>query len=302
MNLRALEYFVAVAEGGNVTAAARALHVTQSTLSIQLQKLEAELRTLLFERQHKKLILTHAGHALLPLAQQAVQHARAMKQLAATLHDPLSGRCRFGVFPTLAPYLLPHIMPGIHAALPKLHVELHEEKTADLLHKLDTHALDAALVALPVEHVGMRAIRLFTEPFYLATPVSLKIRAPMTMESIPNFPLLLLDEGHCLRAQALEVCSRIGRAESGAFRATSLETLRQMVAGGAGMTFIPALAVPAKQAGGVRYVSFSAHAPMREVGLVYRASDPRVTLMHALADAIREALRYDKRLRLSPSR
>lgn len=302
MNLRALEYFVAVAEGGNVTRAASTLHVTQSTLSIQLQKLESELRTVLFERQHKKLILTQAGHGLLPLARQAVQHARAMKQLAATLHDPLSGRCRFGAFPTLAPYLLPHIMPTIHDALPKLRVELHEEKTADLLHKLDTHALDAALIALPVEQQAMRAIVLFAEPFYLAVPVSLNLRTPLTMESLPDFPLLLLDEGHCLRAQALEVCSRIGRSESGAFRATSLETLRQMVAGGAGMTFIPALAVPAMRAGGVRYLSLGAEAPMRQVGLVYRASDPRTTLMEALADAIRNALRHDKRLHVSPSR
>lgn len=288
MNLRDLEYAEALARTRHFGEAAAACNISQSTLSIQIKKLEEELGSKLFERDSRQVLLTDTGTTLLADIKQILAAHRGLKDKAAALQNPLAGNLRFAAFPTLAPYLLPHIMPPLHAALPKVHFQLVEEKTERLTQQLLEGTLDAALIALPITDARLDVFPLFAEPFLLAvsSQSTLARRKRIDLTILKGQQLLLLDEGHCLRSQSLEVCTRIGVGESQAYRATSLETLRHMVAANAGVTLMPALAA---EPGTVTYIPFNPPVPQRDIALVFRSTTARRVLLTEVARTIRSA-------------
>ena len=295
MNLRDLQYLVALAELRHFGKAADACFVSQPTLSMQIRKLEEELGVALFERAPRKVMPTPAGQDMAIRARRVLAEVEQMKEAARRRRDPEAGTLRLGVFPTLGPYLLPHVVPPLRERFPLLQLLLVEEKSDVLLERLRGGQLDAALLALPVNDEQLHAQFMFEEPFVLAAPAQhpLAQRASLTMEALSDETLLLLEDGHCLRDQALDVCRLSGAQEKAGFRATSLETLRQMVAAGAGVTLLPALAVhaPLAQPPNMRLVPFDDPPPSRRIALVWRKSSGMEDFLHGLADAIGELAR-----------
>ena len=237
MNIRDLKYLVAVADFRHFGRAAEACFVSQPTLSMQLKKLEETLGVTLIERG-KQVMLTAAGVEIVAKAREILGQVDQLVAYAKESNDPLGGELRLGAFPTLAPYLFPLVVPKINTAFPHLKLLLVEEKTNQLLAQLKEGKLDAAFIAAPVEEAGIVSKSLFSESFLLAVPRGhpLAAKKEVTAEDIAAQPILLLDEGHCLRDQALALCQRVGAKATDNFRATSLDTLRQMVASGVAVT------------------------------------------------------------------
>lgn len=288
MNLRDLEYLVAVADHRHFGEAAAASFVSQPTLSTQLKKLEAELGVELIERNPRHVTLTTAGERVVSEARAVLERVASIRTIARAASDPASATVRLGLFPTIAPYLLPHVVPQIRAAYPHLELLLTEEKTGVLLDRLRDGKLDAAVLARPVRDEQLNEQVLFREDFVLAVPASHPLAAspgPVSPAVLADEQVLLLEEGHCLRDQALEVCHLAGAAERTGFRATSLETMRQMVAAGVGVTLLPMLAVqpPVPQSPDVAIVRFSEPVPRREIAMYWRRSSPYRDFMPSLA-------------------
>lgn len=288
MNLRDFEYLAAVAHHLHFGNAARACHVSQPTLSMQLKKLEEYLGVQLFERTNKSVMLTRTGQDILARARQALEASHAIREIARQTKEPLSGELRLGVFPTLGPYLLPWLVPRVSAAMPRLSLLLVEEKTPILLEQLQSGEIDCALLALPVEAPGLIAQPVIIEPFLLAVPThhALAVQGRVSLSDLRGQSVLLLEEGHCLRAQALEVCQSIGAGEASRFRATSLETLRHMVAAGSAITLMPKLAT-ATPTEGLRYLPFSKPAPSRHIALVWRETSARSEVFQRLCSILK---------------
>jgi len=276
MNLRDLKYLVALGDLRHFGKAAKACFISQPTLSAQIMKLEEELGVKLVERAPRRVMLTAAGQDAAQRARRILAEVEELREAARRCINPEVGRLRLGVFPTLAPYLLPHVVPELHARYPGLELLLTEEKSDILLQRLRDGALDAALLALPIHDDRLHAQFLFEEPFRLAAPEGHPLAAhkTLTVESLDKESLLLLEDGHCLRDQALDVCRLAGAHETPGFRATSLETLRQMVASGVGVTLLPLLSVlePIVQPSGLQLVKFRKPAPSRRIALVWRKS------------------------------
>ena len=295
MNLRDLKYLVALADLRHFGKAADACFVSQPTLSTQIRKLEDELGVVLVERAPRKVMLTAAGLDVVQRARRIVADVEQMRDAARRSRDPDSGTRRLGVFPTLGPYLLPHVVPTLRARFPQLELLLVEEKSDELLQRLREGKLDAALLALPLHDDQLHAEFLFEEPFVLAAPQQhpLAGRSALDAAELSDETLLLLEDGHCLRDQALDVCRLSGAREKSGFRATSLETLRQMVAAGVGVTLLPALSVhePIAQPANIRLVPFRGTAPSRRIALVWRKSSALDAFLHQLGDAIGSATR-----------
>jgi LysR family hydrogen peroxide-inducible transcriptional activator len=294
MNLRDLQYLIAVAEHLHFGTAARMCHVSQPTLSMQLKKLEDTLGVQLFERTNKKVILTPTGQAVTTHARNVLAAVEQMKDVASTARDGMGGTIRMGIFPTLAPYLLPSLMPQMRAWFATLTLQLVEEKTPDLLHQLEHGHIDCALLAMPLSHPSPFLCRpLFHEAFTLAVAADhpLAKRAFVKLSDLSSLSMLLLEEGHCLRAQALEVCALVGVGESGSFRATSLETLRHMVASSHAATLMPQLATR-RHDPGLRYLPFKPPAPSRQIGLFWRPTSARTPVFEAMAQHIATAYRH----------
>lgn len=287
MNIRDLRYLVALAEHRHFGRAAEASFVSQPTLSTQIRKLEEELGVPLVERAPRRVMLTPAGREIVARAQRILADLDALHQIARRSQDPDSGTVRLGLFPTLAPYLLPHVVPGLRERFPRLDLLLVEEKTEVLLHQLRDGKLDAAILALPLHDDQLTARFLFEEPFLLAVPRGhpLARRRSITLDDLGRESLLLLEDGHCLRDQALDVCRMAGADEKSGFRATSLETLRQMVAAGVGITLLPRLAVapPIPVSADIALVPFDAPQPHRRLAMVWRRSTARAELLERLA-------------------
>jgi len=279
MNLRDLLYLAAVAKHLHFGRAAEECNISQPTLSMQLKKLEDTLGVQLFERTNKSVMLTPIGKDITQRAERILSEAAQIRTLAKASKDPFAGEIRLGIFPTLAPYLLPTLMPKLKKQFPKLNILLVEEKTPLLIEKLTSGELDAAILAMPVAN-DFAQMRLFEEPFLLAVPSSHKLagKKSIALSDISNETMLLLEDGHCLREQALEVCHMIGAGESKNFRATSLETLRHMVASGGGITLIPKLATLDGDLN-LRYVHFKKPAPSRTIGLYWRKTSAREPLL-----------------------
>ncbi len=292
MTLRDLEYLVALAETRHFGRAAERCHVSQPTLSAQLRKLEDSLGVALVERRPRRVALTAAGEAVVERARRMLRDAEDIQALGRASQDPLAGQLRVGFIPTLGPYLLPRVAPRIARALPKLQLMLHEYQTAPLVERTVGGELDLAILALPVDTKGLVTRSLFAEAFLVAMPEHHRLTAKKRVKSadLAGEKLLLLEEGHCLRNQALEICERAGTEEQD-FRATSLETLRQMVAAGLGITLLPRLAAegPFASARGLVVRPFSPPAPNRVIGAAWRRSTSRAAAIAAVCDIIAKA-------------
>ncbi|MFZ2508299.1 MAG: LysR substrate-binding domain-containing protein [Steroidobacteraceae bacterium] len=289
LNLRDLQYLVALAETRHFGRAARKCNVSQPTLSSQLRKLEAFLGVTLIERQPRRIALTEAGKAVVERARCMLREAEDIRALARASQDPLGGRLKIGLIPTLGPYLLPRIAPRLRRALPKLQLILHEHQTAPLIARVTEGELDLALLALPSDTHGLETRPLFAENFLVAMPDRhpLAARRRLKPADLAGEQLLLLEDGHCLRDQALEVCSETGTEEQD-FSATSLETLRQMVAAGLGLTLLPRLAAegPFGAARNVALRPFAPPSPARLIGAAWRRSTTRGKAIAAVCTVI----------------
>ena len=292
MNLRDLRYLVALAEHKHFGRAADASFVSQPTLSTQIKKLEDELDVALVERTPRKILLTEVGREIAARARHVLDEVEQIKAIARRTKDPESGTLRLGIFPTLGPYLLPHIVPGLRERFPRLELLLTEEKTETLLARLREGRLDASLLALPLHDDQLHAEVLFDEPFLLAVPTQHRLakRKALAVDDLESESLLLLEDGHCLRDQALDVCQLAGASERDGFRATSLETLRQMVAANVGITLLPMLAVrpPVVQSDAIHLLPFRGQPPSRRIALVWRKSSAMKGFLTTLAGELRQ--------------
>jgi len=292
MNLRDLKYLVALADHKHFGRAAAACFVSQPTLSTQIKKLEDELGVPLVERAPRKVMLTPAGREAASRARSIVAEVEQMKEAARRSQDPEAGTVRLGIFPTLGPYLLPHVVPRIRERFPQLELLLVEEKSDQLLRQLREGRLDAAVLALPIHDDQLHAEFLFEEPFVLAVPEghALARRASLSLDELSEQRLLLLEDGHCLRDQALDVCHLAGALEKSEFQATSLETLRQMVAANVGVTLLPLLAVkpPVARSENVQLIGFDdERPPSRRIAMVWRRSSAMGDFLEQLARLFR---------------
>ncbi len=286
MNIRDLRYLVAVADYRHFSKAAEASAVSQPTLSMQLKKLEESLGVQLFERSKKQVMVTPIGMDMVERARRILQGVDEMTKAAIGAKDLYAGEFRLGAFPTLAPYYLPQAVARIRKIFPKLRILLVEEKTAELVELLKKGALDAALLALPVVVDALEFSTLFDDVFYLAVPRghSLSKLKQVRQQDLKNEALLLLEDGHCLRKQALDVCSLLGIAEKQDFRATSMETLRQMVAAGIGVTLIPEMA--RRKDDSITYIPFAKPEPKRTIGLFWRKTNPRIEIIREIGNSL----------------
>lgn len=300
MTLRELRYLTALADHGHFGRAAEACHISQPTLSTQLKKLENELGVVLFERTNKALHITPLGQTIVDQARRVLAEADAIVELSRGKTGPLAGALTLGVIPTLGPYLLPWLVPLLKRAYPDLRLILHEDLTDDLIDRLRSHRIDAALLALPIAAQDLVIRPLFDEPFFFACPPDHPLTRAKTVSDadLRKQRLLLLTDGHCLREQALAVCGHPDPSaeEEADFSATGLETLRQMVAAGMGSTLLPALAVPPAEDRRFAVRPLAAGAS-RRIGLVWRRAYPKgadldllAVLMHgSLPPAVRAA-------------
>jgi LysR family hydrogen peroxide-inducible transcriptional activator len=297
MNLRDLRYLVALADERHFGKAAERCFVSQPTLSAQIRKLEDYLGVALVERQPKRVSLTETGEKIVARARLVLQEADAIVEIARTDRDPLSGALKLALIPTVGPYLLPHVVGPLRKAVPRLKLMLYEYQTAPLLEKLRAGELDCGIIALPMPTEGLETEVLYDEPFTLAVPANhpLADRDRVKLEDIKDETLLLLEDGHCLRDHALSVCSRIRLNQEQDYRATSLETLRQMVAAGHGITLLPELAAatPVGTARGLKIKAFTRPAPVRTIGAVWRKSTTRSKAIDAVIAAIRAAMKEE---------
>lgn len=294
ISLRALGYLVAVAEERHFGRAAERCFVSQPTLSAQIKKLEDQLGVQLVERNPRNIMITEAGKAIVARAAEVLRGVGEIVELGRTGHDPLAGDLRVGLIPTVAPYLLPRVAPALRQTLPRLRLMLLELQTEDLLEQLRAGALDLAVLALPFDSDGLITRDLYEEEFLVALPRQheLTTKAELSVDDLDDQTLLLLAEGHCLRDQALEVCSRVSVREPQDFRATSLETVRQMVAAGIGITLLPALAAGGRSSPepALAIRPLRSPRPCRTITAAWRASSARTVTMDAVADTLREAM------------
>jgi LysR family hydrogen peroxide-inducible transcriptional activator len=285
MNLQDLRYLLAVAEHEHFGRAAKACGISQPTLSVQVRKLEELLGVALFERTSKMVAPTAACEQLIGHARAAVAEAEAILAVARNLRDPLAGRFRLGIIPTLAPYLLPLVFAPLREALPALEVEPWEDQTTALLERLRTRELDAALLATEVDGPDLASQPLFAEPFLAALPPEHPLAGrEVVAEADLARDILVLADGHCLRGQALAACGHTG-ALGGALRAASLSTLLNMVAAGYGTTLIPGLAAGAAQDAGIVLRPLAARAG-RMVRIAWRTHFPRRAAVEAVGAVI----------------
>ena len=290
IKLRDLHYLVAVADTRHFGRAAAACHVSQPTLSAQLKKLEQYLGVQLIERGTRRASMTTAGERIVARARAMLEASDDIVEIAKSFADPLAGRLRLALLPTIGPYLLPRVTPRLRKALPRLELMLYEYQTATLLARLRAGEIDAGILALPVDLDGLDVMPLYDEPFVLAAPSTHRLAksGPLRTADLAGEAVLLLEDGHCLRDQALDVCNRVGMHEKQDFRATSLETLRQMVASGVGVTLLPELATRGAYgaARGVAVRNFAKPAPRRRIGAVWRKTSARREAIEAVARVI----------------
>lgn len=291
--LRQLEYVVAIADERSFGAAASHCHVSQPGLSAQVSEVERLLGVRIFERDRRGVIVTAAGEEIVARARALVSDARELVAVARTRSRPLAGPLRLGVIPTIAPFLLPACLPAVRREYPELKLLLREEKTEVLLALIAKGKLDAALLAVDVRLGDVESVTLFDDPFLLAMPAGHRLaKKKQVVESdLDGERVLLLEDGHCLREQALAVCARAGADEAADFRATSLATLVQMVAGDDGVTLLPQIAVPAMAptGSGVIVRPFRQPAPSRKIGLVWRRGSSRAEEMKLLARSLQNS-------------
>jgi LysR family hydrogen peroxide-inducible transcriptional activator len=297
MTLRQLEYIVAVAQARHFGHAAEQCFVSQPTLSGQIHKLEEQLGVTLFERTNRSVALTPIGERIVQQAHLVLEQARTIEQIAQSHHDPLAGPLRLGAIPTLSPYLMPLILRPLRNAYPQMQLALFEEMTDRLLERLHDHTIDAALVATDESTTEFESWPLFDEPFWLAHPREhpFYYQETISRADLEATELLLLSEGHCLADQAMALCHMRERHEPGELadlRASSLETILQLVGAGYGSTLVPALAMGGSWTTDNGIVARPLELPdaHRRIRLLFRASFPRRAALETLARVIRTNL------------
>ena len=294
MTLTELKYIVAVAREHHFGRAAEACFVSQPTLSVAVKKLEEELDVKIFERGAAEVSLTPLGEQIVRQAQQVIEQAAAIKEIAKLGKDPVSGPLRLGVIYTIGPYLLPDLVRQAIERVPQMPLMLQENFTVKLLEMLRLGELDCAILAEPFPDTGLAVAALYDEPFMAAVPRrhALAKRKRISAEELKAEAMLLLGTGHCFRDHVLEVCPEYARFSSHAegirksFEGSSLETIKHMVASGMGVTVVPQLSVPKELQPHIRYLKFAAPVPTRRVVLAWRRSFPRYEAIAALRNAI----------------
>jgi LysR family hydrogen peroxide-inducible transcriptional activator len=291
ITLRQLQYIVAVAEHRNFRKAAAACHVSQPSLSAQVAQAEDTLGVRLFERGRTGVVVTAAGKAVADQGRALCAQTEALLEAARLFGEPFAGRLRVGVIPTVAPYLLPEVAPGLRKRYPKLTLLWSEEKTEILVQRLARAELDAAILALEAEIGDLDSIVLGQDPFVFAAAAGHPLASshkPLHPEDLEGEQVLLLDDGHCFRKQVLSFCSRSGADEAG-YRATSLSTLVQMTAGGVGVTLLPSLALPVENRHGVLHVRpFAPIAPSRTLALCWRRESALAKTLEGVGESMRK--------------
>ena len=287
MNIRDLEYLVALSEFKHFRRAADSCNVSQPTLSGQIRKLEDELGIILLERTSRKVLFTQSGMLLVEQARTVLREVKLLKEMASNQGKEMTGPLHIGLIPTVGPYLLPYIVPTLKETFPDLEVFLYEAQTHQLLEQLETGRLDCAIVARVPETEAFIEVPIFDEKMLLAVS-----EGKIAMNTLKGQEMLMLDDGHCLRNQALDYCFTAGAKEDSHFQATSLETLRNMVAANAGITFMPELAVLNEGTRkGVKYIPCHSPEPARTIALVYRPGSPLRNRYERVANAISEQVK-----------
>ncbi|MBQ0929087.1 LysR family transcriptional regulator [Ideonella sp. 4Y16] len=294
MTLTELRYIVAVARERHFGRAAEACFVSQPTLSVAIKKLEEELDVKIFERGSTEVTMTALGEAIVRQAQQVIEQAAAIKEIAQRGKDPLAGPLRLGIIYTIGPYLLPELVRHAIERSPQMPLVLQENFTVKLLDMLRTGELDCAIMAEPFPDAGLAVAPLYDEPFMVAVPKThaLAKRKSISSQELKQETMLLLGTGHCFRDQVLEVCPEFARFSSDAegirksFEGSSLETIKHMVASGMGVTVVPRLSVPREAQPHLKFIPFEAPVPSRRVVLAWRRSFTRYEAIAALRNAV----------------
>ncbi|KUJ00741.1 DNA-binding transcriptional regulator OxyR [Vibrio sp. MEBiC08052] len=293
MNIRDFEYLVSLAEHRHFRKAAEACFVSQPTLSGQIRKLEDELGTVLLERSSRRVLFTDAGLQLVEQAKNILKEIKTFKDMASGQGDEMSGPMHIGFIPTVGPYLLPRIVPSLKTHFPDLELYLHEAQTNQLVRQLEDGKLDCLVLASVEETKPFKEIELYNEPMSLAVPADhpWAKSEQLDMSHLKGQTVLMLGDGHCLRDQALGFCFAAGAKDDERFKATSLETLRNMVAAGGGITLLPELSLPGcREKDGVCYLKAFNPVPSRTLVLVYRPGSPLRQRFETLAGVIRQRL------------
>jgi LysR family hydrogen peroxide-inducible transcriptional activator len=289
ISLKHLRYFEALAQHGHFGRAADACAISQPALSLQIKELETILGAPLVERSARRIRLTGLGEALAARARDVLQAVDELGDLARASHGSLAGRLRIGIIPTVAPYLLPAVIRELSVAYPKLDLRPREAVTGKLIEDLTDARLDAAIVALPVSEPALSETPLFEEEFVLVRPAADAGRPVPDSETLRTMRLLLLEEGHCFRNQAIEFCN-MSSTPRDLMEASSLSTLVQMVGAGIGVTLIPEMAVPIEtRSASVSVARLREPRPRRTIGMVWRRTNPLVVQLAAIAAVVRRA-------------
>ncbi len=293
MNIRDFEYLVALAEHNHFRKAAEACFVSQPTLSGQIRKLEDEMGTTLLERSSRRVLFTDSGLQLVQQAKRILAEVKTFKDMASGQSGTMTGPIHIGFIPTLGPYILPLIVPELKQRFPELELFLYEAQTQQLVRQLEDGKLDCLVLASVSEIEPFKEIELYNEPLSLAVPCQHEWAEleQMDMAELKGRTVLALGDGHCLRDQALGFCFAAGAKDDDRFKATSLETLRNMVAAGAGITLLPKLSLPGeRQKDGVCYLKAVNPEPSRRIVLAYRPGSPLRARFEQLAEAIKQRL------------
>lgn len=294
MTLRDLEYFVALAETRHFGQAAERCHVSQPTLSMQIAKLEQELGTPLFERGKRRVGLTAAGKQILARAGSLLDGVQEIRELARGAAGELAGPLYLGVIPTIGPYLLPHLLPELKAIYPNVKLYLREDMTRNLVQQLQQSALDAAILSLPLDANDLDYSVFFREELVAGLPLDhpLAKKKSIAMTDLADDTILLLEEGNCMRDQALNLCRGSRPADPEGYRASSIESLRQMVSAGMGCTFLPKLSTigPFAAATPIAIRPLQSPTPRRDIALAYRRTYPKAASLKELAKALKKRL------------
>ncbi|MBX2848548.1 MAG: DNA-binding transcriptional regulator OxyR [Acidiferrobacterales bacterium] len=292
MNIRDLQYLVAVHDLNNFSKAAERCYVSQPTLSGQLKKLEDELGSELIERSTRQVLFTQLGEEVVRYAREALQTVEQIRSVAKQSMNPMQGDFHIGLIPTVGPFLLPLIMPELSARYPKSNLFLYELRTEELIEKLLKGEIDAAILAKLDWDYPVAQTDLYEEPMQLAVSTSdavLMNEESVSLDVLDDREVLMLEDGHCLRNQALDVCFSAGAKEDQRFKATSMDTLLHMVATGTGMTLIPELATRS-QVQGIRFLKFNDPVPKREVVMLTRKNSARMLALDNIANTVIETI------------
>ena len=290
MNLRDLEYIIAVGEHGSFSYAAEMCNVSQPSLSTQIKKVEEQLGVQLFNRSRRKVEVTSYGAHFIERAQKILGLLDEIRDMADEHSGRMQGRIVLGAILTVAPYIFSDIVTAVTENEPSIDLVLKETTTESLIKGLLLREIDAAIISLPTDEHVFEAISLFHEPFYLAVAEehAFAARDVIKDEQLKGKDLILLEEGHCFRNQALEICRTTTARENEVFQATSLETIRHVVASGAGITLMPDIARRAND--GLAYIPMENAHFKREIGVVWHKASPKQVLIHRLIELIKDAL------------